>query len=128
MQDLKNQGPATISPGMRYRNAPAAIEWLCRAFGFEKHLVVPGPNDTIYHVQLTWGNGIIMLSSRLDAKFNRLLKEPDELGGVESQSPYVIVDDADAHYASAKAAGAEIVIDITDASYGGRVVFFLGPS
>jgi len=63
---------------------------------------------------------MIMLSSRLDTEFNRLLKQPDELGGVESQSPYVIVDDADAHYASAKAAGAEIVIDIADASYGGR--------
>ena len=32
---------ARIIPGMRYRNAPAAIEWLCKAFGFEKHLVVP---------------------------------------------------------------------------------------
>ena len=120
MQNPKNSGPATISPTMRYRQAPAAIEWLCRAFGFEKHLVVPGPNDTIYHAQLTWGNGMIMLSSRLDTEFNRLLKQPHELGGVESQSPYVIVDDADAHYASAKAAGAKIVIDIADASYGGR--------
>jgi len=105
---------------MRYRNAPAAIEWLCRAFGFEKHFVVPGPNDTIFHAQLTWGNGMIMLSSKLDSEFNRLIKQPEELGGVESQSPYIIVDDADAHYERAKAAGAGIVIDIADASYGGR--------
>ena len=120
MQDLKNQGPATISPGMRYRNAPAAIEWLCRAFGFEKHLVVPGPNDTIVHAQLTYGNGMIMLSSKLDTEFNQLIKQPEELGGVETQSPYVIVPDADAHYARAKRAGATIALDIVDASYGGR--------
>jgi uncharacterized glyoxalase superfamily protein PhnB len=120
MQDLKNQGPATISPGMRYRNAPAAIEWLCRAFGFEKHLVVPGPNDTIVHAQLTYGNGMIMLSSMLDTEFNKLIKQPEELGGFETQSPYVIVPDADAHNARAKGAGATIVLDIVDASYGGR--------
>ncbi len=120
MQDLKNQGPATISPGMRYRNAPAAIEWLCRAFGFEKHLIVPGPNDTIVHAQLTYGNGMIMLSSKLDTEFNQLIKQPEELGGFETQSPYVIVPDADAHYARANSAGATIVLDIVDASYGGR--------
>ena len=39
----------TIVPGLRYRDAPAAIEWLCRVFGFEKHLVVPSDNDTIAH-------------------------------------------------------------------------------
>ena len=120
MQNLKNQGPATISPATRYRNAPAAIEWLCRAFGFEKHLVVPGPNDTIIHTQLTYGNGMIMLSSKLETEFNQLIKLPAELGGFETQSPYVIVDDADTHYSRAKVAGAEIVIDIADASYGGR--------
>ena len=32
---------------MRYQDAPAAIEWLCSAFGFQKHLVVPGENGTI---------------------------------------------------------------------------------
>jgi uncharacterized glyoxalase superfamily protein PhnB len=120
MQNLTHQGSPTISPAMRYRNAPAAIEWLGRAFGFEKHLVVPGPNDTILHAQLTYGNGMIMLNSKLDTAFNQLIKQPEDLGGVETQCPYIVVDDADAHYAQAKAAGATIVVDIFDASYGGR--------
>lgn len=111
---------ATIIPGMRYRNAPAAIEWLCKAFGFEKHLVVPGPNGTIAHAQLTFGNGMIMLGSGHDNEYGRLIKQPDEIGGAATQAAYVIVPDADAHYALAKAAGAEIVIDIADADYGGR--------
>ncbi len=55
---------ATISPGLRYTDAPAAVEWLCRAFGFEKHLVVPGEGETIAHAQLTFGNGMIMLPAR----------------------------------------------------------------
>jgi uncharacterized glyoxalase superfamily protein PhnB len=47
-------------------------------------------------------------------------KQPDEIGGAETQSPCVIVSDADEVYRRAKAAGAEIVIDIKDESYGGR--------
>ena len=111
---------ASIIPTLRYRDAAAAIEWLCRAFGFEKHLVVPGPNDTIAHAQLRFGNGMIMLGSGGDSEFDELVKPPRDVGGVSTQSPYVIVDDADAHYARAVAAGATIVIAIKDEDYGGR--------
>ena len=111
---------ATVIPAMRYRDAPAAIEWLCKAFGLKKHLVVPGENGTIAHAQLTFGNGMIMLGSARDDEFGRLVKPPAELGGVGTQSPYIIVDDADAHYARASKAGAKIVPDIKDEDYGGR--------
>ena len=113
-------GSSTIIPAMRYRNAPAAIEWLCQAFGFEKHLVVPGENGTIAHAQLTLGNGMMMLGSVRDNDFSKLVKQPDQLDGAETQCPYVVVTDADAHYARAVAAGAKIVHEIEDASYGGR--------
>ena len=111
---------SAIIPGMRYRNAAAAIEWLRNAFGFEKHLVVPGENDTIAHAQLTYGGGMIMLGSVRDNEFNKNMKQPDEVGGAETQSCYVVAPDTDAHYARAKAAGAEILIDIHDEDYGGR--------
>jgi len=111
---------STVVPCLRYRDAPAAIEWLCQAFGFEKHLVVPGPNGTVAHAQLSFGNGMIMLGSVVDSEFGQLMKQPDEIGGAETQTPYVIVSDADAVYSSAKAAGAKIVIDIKDEDYGGR--------
>ena len=55
-----------------------------------------------------------------DNEFNRLMKQPDEISGAETQPAYVVVPDADAHYARAKAAGAEILIDIKDEGYGGR--------
>ena len=120
MADNARKTTATIIPGLRYQDAPAAIEWLCRAFGFEKHLVVPGENGTIAHAQLTFGNGMIMLGSPRDDEYGKLVKPPRDLGGVGSQSPYVIVEDADVHYRRAVAAGAKIVIDIKDEDYGGR--------
>jgi uncharacterized glyoxalase superfamily protein PhnB len=60
---------ATTIPTLRYRDAAAAIEWLCRAFGFERHLVVPGDAGTIAHAQLRFGNGMIMLGSARDDAF-----------------------------------------------------------
>ena len=115
------EGWPRISSSVFYDDASAAIDWLCRAFGFERHLVVPGEGDTIAHAQLTFGRGMIMLgSSGTHGGFDELVKAPGELGGVGTQSLYVIVDDADAHLARARAAGAEIVLDIEDKDYGGR--------
>jgi uncharacterized glyoxalase superfamily protein PhnB len=111
---------ARIIPTMRYRNAPAAIEWLCKAFGFEKHLVVPDQNGGIAHAQLTFDNGMIMLASVGGGMFGKLMKHPQEIGGCETQSSYVVVADCDAHYARAKAAGAVMLRDVQDEDYGGR--------
>ena len=113
---------ATVIPCLRYRDAPAAIEWLCAAFGFEKHAVHANPDGSIAHAQLTFGNGMIMLGSvsNIDSEYGALIRQPDEVGGAETQSAYLIVADADAVYARAKAVGAVIVLDIKDEDYGGR--------
>lgn len=111
---------ATIIPCLRYRDAPKMIDWLCRAFGFEKHAVY-ADGDTVHHAQLTFGNGMLMLGSVENAsEWGRQVAQPGDIGMRETQSPCVIVRDADAHYARAKAAGAEIVMDIADQDYGGR--------
>jgi uncharacterized glyoxalase superfamily protein PhnB len=120
MSALAKNTRATVIPCLRYRDAPAAIEWLCRALGFEKQLVVPGPGGTIAHAQLRFGNGMIMLGSIHASEFNRLMKQPDEIGGAQTQTPYLVVADADAVYARAKAAGAKIELEIKDEDYGGR--------
>jgi uncharacterized glyoxalase superfamily protein PhnB len=57
---------ATMIPAFRYRDAAAAIEWLCKAFGFEKQAVYAGKHGVIEHAQLTFGNGMIMLGSDRD--------------------------------------------------------------
>ena len=70
---------STVIPAMRYRDANAAIEWLCKAFGFEKHLVVPGENGTVAHAQLAFGNGMIMLGSAREDEFGQWVKPLDSL-------------------------------------------------
>ena len=120
MSSLANNTRATVIPGLLYRDAATAIEWLCNTFGFEKHAVVPGEGGTIMHAELRCGNGMIMCGSTNDRAWGRLIKQPNEIGGYATQGIYVIVMDADAIYERAKAAGAEIVIDITTQEYGGR--------
>lgn len=111
---------ATIIPCLRYRDAHAAIEWLCRAFGFERHAVYE-QDGMVLHAQLSFGNGMVMLGS-VDAvsEWGRLIVQPGEVGGRETQSACVVVADADAHYARATAAGAQVLIEISDQGYGGR--------
>jgi len=119
---------STVMPAMRYRDAPAAIEWLCRVIGFEKHLVVPGPDNTIAHAQLALGGGMLMLGSVDNGSdYGTRIRQPDEIGGFETQSAYVVVADADAVLARAKAEGWVIVIDIKDEDYGGRGFSCLDP-
>ena len=111
---------ANIIPTMRYRDANAAIDWLCRAFGFERHLVVPDEQGGVAHAQLVLGDGMIMLSSARDDAFGKLQKPPAQVGGVGTQSAYIIVADADAHHARAVAAGAQVAMPLKDEDYGGR--------
>src|SRR6476659_8376773 len=116
-EELSTKTQVSVIPTMRYRDAPAAIDWLCRAFGFERHLVVPDEAGGIAHAQLTFGNGMVMLGSQRDDDFGKLQKTPAEVGGIGTQSAYVIVADADAHHARAVAAGATVVYPLFDADY-----------
>lgn len=107
-----------IIPALRYEDAPAAIEWLCRAFGFEIHGVVEGEEGTIAHAQLTLGGGMIMLGSARGDEFGSLQVPPVQCGGKVTQSAYIVVEDVDAHHERAAAAGADIVMAIRDEPYG----------
>ncbi len=114
--DLK----ASIIPGMRYRDAPAAIDWLCDVLGFERRLVVPGENGTIAHAQLTLGNGMIMLGSyRGDDPADIVVAS--EPGGLLTQCALIVVADIEAHYERTKAAGADIVMELEEQFYGGSL-------
>lgn len=119
MPEDTRRSPATIVPALHYRDARAALDFLCRAFGFERHAVYESESGSIAHAELTFGNGMIMLGTATDSEYGRLVRTPAEAGGV-TQSSYLIVPDVDAHYARAVGAGAEIVIDIKDEDYGGR--------
>jgi uncharacterized glyoxalase superfamily protein PhnB len=106
-------------PALRYRNAGAAIDWLCKAFGFEKKMAVPTEDGRIAHAELVLGNGMIMLGDA-KAEYGSLVRPPGPPQRVNRQGIYVVVADADAHYARAKAAGAEILFELKTQDYGGR--------
>lgn len=118
---------STAIPGMHYRNAPDAIEWLCRVFGFEKHAVYPGPGNTIVHAELTLGGGMIMLGSVNDKAPSRQMKLPSELGGAQTRGVSLIVKDTNQIYARVKASETNIVEEIEDKPYGGRGFACLDP-
>src|SRR3990172_4212572 len=103
---------------IRYRDPAAAIEWLCEALGFEEHFIASGENDSISYAQLTFGDSAILVSPVRDTVFDKLTKQPDEIGGAETQSCYFVVNDVEAHYGKAKAAGAEIVLEIDKHEHG----------
>jgi uncharacterized glyoxalase superfamily protein PhnB len=116
----ENSGKSTIMPALRYRDAKAAIDWLCTIFGFERHAVYEGKDGTIGHAELTLGGGMIMLGSARDDEQGNRFKLPAELGGVETRSAYIVVADADAVFARAVAAGAAVVRPLQNMEYGSR--------
>ena len=65
---------------------------------------------------------MVMLGSvsKVDNEFGWLTTQPDAIGGLETQSPYLVVTDADAMYQRAKAASAKMEIEIKNEDYGGR--------
>jgi len=120
MSNTPKNTTATVMPCMRYRDAPAAIDWLCATLGFERNLVVPNDDGTIAHAQLSYGNGMVMLGSIFDTEYGRLMKQPAEIGLSVTQSIYLVVNDADAVHARAVRAGAPILMELRDEDYGGR--------
>lgn len=95
---------------MRYKDARAAIDFLVEAFGFAEEQVYE-QDGVIVHALLSFGNGMIMISSA---------GAGDPMFDAARSSLYVAVDDPDAHHHRAVAAGAEIAMPLTDQSYGSR--------
>lgn len=120
MSQVQTNSNTCVIPTLRYRDGQVAIDWLCRAFGFEVQLVIPDENGAIAHAQLTYGNGMVMLGSATNNKFHKLVQSPLESGGIGSQSVFIMVADVDEHHHKAVAAGAEVVIKLKDEEYGGR--------
>lgn len=110
---------SSLIPCVLYRDAPAAIDWLCRVFGFREQLRVSAGNGRIEHAQLLHGSGMLMLGSLKGGDYGSEMREPKVVGG-NTQSLYLLVEDTDAVYASVQQAGAPVVIAIKDEEYGGR--------
>jgi uncharacterized glyoxalase superfamily protein PhnB len=106
-----------------YADAPAAIEFLCRAFGFEEMFRLEGEDGSIGHSELSLRGATVALSTVWrDGGFST----PHELGGVHGQI-WLEVDDVDAHFARARAEGAIVINEPTDQEYGYRTYRAVDP-
>jgi uncharacterized glyoxalase superfamily protein PhnB len=101
--------PKDIYASMRYRDAPSAIDWLERAFGFVRHVAYDNPDGTVAHAEMRYGAGLVMLGS---------WRGEDDSRRPGQGWAYVAVDDLDAHYRRAVAAGAEVVDGLQHQDYG----------
>ena len=98
------EGYTRVTPYLYYKDSAAALDFLTTVFGFTEKLRMPDESGGVSHGEVMLGDGVVMLGTPADHT------SPKELG-VVTQSIYVYVDDVDAHYEQAKAAGAEIVRD-----------------
>ena len=103
-----------LSSALFYDDPAAAIDFLERAFGFETRLRVEGENGAIEHSELTYGESIIMVAGT----HRGAVCSPQAIGGRNTQSLFLYIDDADAHCARARAAGATILTPPKDSDYG----------
>lgn len=91
-----------VCPCLRYRDAVAAIDWLCRVVGFEQQLVVPDGQGGIAHSQLTLGAGMVMLSSDREDRYGFRAPHPDGTGAAMC---CLLIRQIDDLYAKVTAAG-----------------------
>ncbi len=118
-----------ISPGVYYDEPGAAIDWLCRAFGFTVRLRIDGGNGEVVHSELLLGDGegdgLIMVGGaknsavqgdRPDRDIRR--RSPQSNDGYNTQSLMVYIEDAAAHCERARAAGAKILQEPKLSDYG----------
>lgn len=106
--------PSDIHPCLTYADAHGAIDWLCRAFGFTRRLVVDGPEGSVRHAELSLGTGVVMLSSPRQGRL-----PPNGTGGYVALLS-VYVPDPDQHQAQALKCGAVVTQPLRDEEYGAR--------
>lgn len=123
---------STLIPSLRYRDAPAAIDWLCRILGLTRHAVYANPDHTIAHAELCStagsGSGMIMLGSvKHEGVHQQHVAQPAEVGLRSTAGIYLVVPDCDPIYTAANTAGATIVMPLQTMDYGGKAFSCLDP-
>jgi uncharacterized glyoxalase superfamily protein PhnB len=106
-----------ISSSLYYEDARAAIDWLCKAFGFEVKILVDGEGGRVEHSELTLGGGLIMVAGADKVDKYDYIRSPSQAGG-NTQNMMIYVDDAEAHCERARAAGATITRELETVDYG----------
>jgi uncharacterized glyoxalase superfamily protein PhnB len=113
------EGMPRMIPFLFYNDPRAALDWLAKAFGLETRMTMPGPEGQIMHAEMQLEDAVIMMGPVSDDVGS---KSPADLPGV-NQSLYLYVEDVNAHYQQAKAAGARIMSEPEDMFWGDRMYY-----
>ena len=116
-----------VIPMIAYENGPAAMDWLARAFGFRERARMLGENGRLSHGEMGAGDGLIMLATPSPHYHGpKKHREESEAARKWSEVPYIVdgvlvyVEDIEAHFARAKAAGATILSPLEQSGVGKR--------
>ena len=108
------EGFHTVTPALALDNAAQTIEWYKKAFGAEEVSRNLGPDGKIMHAELKIGNSRLMVSDVMEG-----MKGPKAFGG----SPialWLYVENSDALFDRAVAAGANVQMPMADQFWGDR--------
>jgi uncharacterized glyoxalase superfamily protein PhnB len=114
MPKIPPEGMSQVIPYLYYADVPNAVEWLIKVFGFEKIAVEPTGNGR-HHGEVRFGVGVVMMGTADKQQFG---STSPRQATARTSGVFVYLDDVDGHCARAKAAGVEIVHDISDQEYG----------
>jgi uncharacterized glyoxalase superfamily protein PhnB len=121
---MSDKNCSQVIPMLDYEDGPAAMDWLAKAFGFRELVRMMGEDGLLAHGEMaagTGGNGRIMVGTATPLyESPRHHREHCERARAWSEVPWIIdgvlvyVEDVDAHYTQAKAAGAVILSELED--------------
>jgi uncharacterized glyoxalase superfamily protein PhnB len=114
----------TFGSAVFYKDPVAALDWLEKAFGFERMMVITDAKGNLAHSEMKFGDGYIMVGS----EWAEFVASPASVGAKNTQSIHVhLKDGIDAHCQRARAAGAVIVREPADQFYGDRTYMARDP-
>ena len=117
MSSTPPNGMPRLSPNVFYDDLAGALEWLEKAFGFQKRSEIPGPDGKLVHAEMQVDEAVVMMSPTGDQD---VWKSPKSLGGAVTIGLYIYLDDVDAHCGRARSAGAKIVSEPENMFWGDR--------
>lgn len=117
---------ATVIPMIAYEDGPAAMDWLAKAFGF-RELDRRVENGRLTHGEMDTGGGVVMMATP-STHYHGPKRHREECATAMAwhDVPYIIdgvlvhIDDVDAHFERARAAGATILSPVEDGPGGKR--------
>jgi uncharacterized glyoxalase superfamily protein PhnB len=107
----------SFGSAVSYRDPRAALDWIEKAFGFERSMVITDKDGRLAHSEMKFGDGYLMVGS----EWADFVASPASVGGKNTQSIHVQLQDGiDTHCERARAAGAAILMEPADQFYGDR--------